>query len=375
MPDESLDVFSAGASAKVIPGATEFGQPTERRVAPVPDNLLGTTEPLLLQMAEDANGSLRAWEVQVGDVHIPGKFDAAHLRDIHAHIMQDIYPAPGATRGDERLIAQHEAKVNPEKELPLEYDTRIGSNGENITLLDVGKVNKRLDDLSSLLERENTLQGLDKQAFVGKLADYYTEYSHAAPFRAGNEHVLGVVMNQIGKEAGYVVSPAVAQHLREATDATLEAGVTSDKSRLIQVFSSVTSEAPGRGAEARRDPTQSALPLEVSAEIKKRQAEEDMGQAGAKLIGRVGGQEEERFKTSMRALIAGDSAPEHINVVRTTALKYGGQDLAAETKRIEQGAAFLDNYRRGEQQQDRQNDQAQVSPRETGRTVPNEITR
>ncbi len=376
MADNLRDVFqTTGSDPGGKESGSEPGQPTEQQVAPVPRNLLGTTEPLLLQMAEDANGSLRAWEVQVGDVNLPGKFDAAHLRDIHAHIMQDIYPKPGATRGDERLLAEQAVKADPSKTMPLEYDTRVGTNGEYITLLDAGKVNKRLDDLSGLLERENTLQGLDKKDFVAKLADYYTEYSHAAPFRAGNEHVLGVALNQIGVEAGYTVSPAAARHLREATDATLEAGVTSDKTRLIQVLDSVSTEAPGREAQARRHPTQWALPLEVSAEIKKRQAEEDLGQAGSKLAGRVGGVEGERFKESMRAIIAGDSAPEHLNVVRTAALRYAGPELAADIGRIERGTAFLDDYRRQEQQQGRLNDQQRVSPRESSRTVPSEITR
>lgn len=270
--------------ASVATGEMTTAHPSELRLAPVPANLLGTDDHLLLQMVEDANGSLRAWEVQIGDVDLPGKFDAAHLRDIHAHLMQDIYPKPGATCGDERLLAEQAVKADPSKTMPLEYDTRVGNTGEFIKLLDVGKVNKRLDDLSALLERENTLQGLNKSAFVAKLADYYTEYSHAAPFRAGSEHVLGIVLNQIGVEAGYVVSPAAAKALREVTDATLAAGVTSDKSNLIQVLSSVTTEAPGREAQARRHPTQSALPLDVSAEIQKIQAGEDSGPAGSKRV-------------------------------------------------------------------------------------------
>ena len=137
----------------------------------------------------------------------------------------------------------------------------------------------------------------------------------------------------------------------------------------------MTTEAPGREAQARRHPTQWALPLEVSAEIKKRQHEEDVAQAGSKLARRVGGLEGEQFKASMRAIIAGNYGPEQINVVRTTALKHGGPELAEETKRIERGAAFLDSYRRGEQQQERQSAQSGVSPRESGRTVPSEITR
>ena len=350
-------------------------QPGERVIAPVAVNLLNTTDPVLLQLTEEVTGTARAWEVQVGDVYLPGKFDSEHLRAIHAHLMQDIYPETGATRGDERLIAEQATNANPEKGQPLEYDSRIGTNGESITLLGAGKVNERLDELSRHLQDENGLRGLDKPAFVNKLADYYLQYSQAAPFMAGNEHVLGVVANQIGFRAGYHVDIINSQHLREATDATLVAGVTSDKSQLVQVLSGVVREAEGIGPKAARSPTLSALPLEVSAAFKKNQTEEDMAQAGSKLAGRVGGQEGERFKASMRAIIEGESAPEHINVVRTTALKHGGPELASETKRIEQGAAILDNYRRDEQRQERQSAQVGVSPRESGRTVPSEITR
>lgn len=279
MADEPLDVFGTRVPPQAVQVCAAAGptHPSELLMAPVPANLLGTDDHVLLQLAEDANGSLRAWEAQIGDVYLPGKFDAAHLRDIHAHVMQDIYPKPGATRGDEHLLAQQAVKTDPNKAMSLEYTIRIGSAGEHITLLDASKVNKRLDDLSALLERENTLQGLDKKDFVAKLANYYTEYSHAAPFRSGSEHVVGVMLNQIGVEAGYTVSPAAAKHLREAIDATLVAGVPSDKSNLIQVLSSVTTEAPGREAQARRHPTQWALPLDVCAEIRKIQADEDLG--------------------------------------------------------------------------------------------------
>ena len=261
------------AGASVIIGGPKVG---ERVIAPVPENTLGINDPLLLQMTEDVTATARAWEIQVGDVYLPGKFDAEHLREIHAHLMQDTYPETGTTRGDERLIAEQAARANPDNKMPLEYDSRIGTNGESITLLGAGKVNERLDELSRYLQDENGLRGLDKPAFVNKLADYYLQYSQAAPFTAGNEHVLGVMANQIGFRAGYHVDIISSQHLREATDATLAAGVASDKTQLVQVLSGVVREAEGIGPRAARSPTQSALPLEVSPEFKKKQTEEDV---------------------------------------------------------------------------------------------------
>lgn len=115
----------------------------ERRVAPLPENHFNTDDALLLQMLEDTNGSARTWEIMVGDVYLPGKFDVAHLRDIHAQVMQDILPTPGATRGDELLLARY-ALQHHGKPLPPEYDTQLSLEGQHIPLLRADKVNARV---------------------------------------------------------------------------------------------------------------------------------------------------------------------------------------------------------------------------------------
>lgn len=373
MPDDLKSLLEPGSGT----GSNATGESQSAgaaKVAPVPKNLLDTKSRITLQEAEDGAGSVRAWQVMVGHKYLPGEYDAAHLRDIHAHVMQDIYPGVGATRNDELLLAQLEAKQTG-KVAAEPYDARLGTNDELLALIPANQVNARLDELSADLKKDNSLRGLEKPAFVEKLTDYYLQYSKVSPFSAGNEHVLGVVFSEIGVQAGYVVQPEAAPHLREATDAILASGLGSDRSSLVQVFATVTKEADGIGPKALRDPTLSPVPHGMSPEKLKRQVEEDMVQAGIKLAGRVGGEEGERFKAGMRALAAGNSAPEHINVVRTTALAYAGKDLPGEVKRIEQGAAFLDNERRAQQQQERSLDRAGVVARDLGRTVPSEITR
>ena len=344
-------------------------------IAPIGDNLLGATSAFHLRMAEAAAGSIRVWEAMVGDVYLPGNYDAEHLRDIHAHVMQDIYPEPGATRGDERLLAEYEARTNPSKEKPIEYDTRLGANEEGITLLSAGRVNERLDELSALMVKENHLRGLEKPAFLDKLTDYYLQYSKASPFIAGNQKVLDVVFHQIGEQAGYsVVLGKDSTNLAQVTDAILAAGTSTNKGRLMQVFNAVTTESEGVGPQALRSPTLRRLPLVLSDEMKKRQTEEDMAQAGSKLIGRVGGQEEERFKAGMRALIEGNPTSEHINNVRTTAMRHTDPELALDTARIEKGAGLLDGYRRTQQQQERQLEQSRSVQRQPERSAKSELT-
>ncbi len=218
-------------------------RPVPAQPLPVPANLLGTDNRLLLQMSEDVAAGYRAWELQIGDALADGNFDAAHLRDIHAYLLQDIYAAPGATRGDEQALGTAPA---------VPGDVRLGRTGQPLTLLPPERVNDRLDALGGLLVQENYLSGLPKAQFVARLAAYHAAYSQAAPFAAGNAHVLGVVLTQIGVEAGYTVKPRASRLLNEVTHAVVAAGVNSDKTRLMAVLAAVVQEAPGREAELSR---------------------------------------------------------------------------------------------------------------------------
>ena len=277
MEDFVTSVFGTGQEP--TPSTPDRSEPSGTgKLAPLPENLLDTKCRMTLQLAEDGAGSVRAWEVMVGHVYLPGQYDAAHLRDIHAHVMKNIYPTVGATRNDELLLARHAAKTTPGKEVPAPYDVRLGTNDELIALIPADQVNARLDELSADLKKENQLRGLEKPAFVEKLTDYYLQYSKVSPFGAGNEHVLGAVFSEIGMLAGYDVRPEAAKHLREATDAILAAGLSSDRSGLVQVFSNVTREAEGVGPRAMRSPTLSAVPVPVEPEKIKRQHAEDMVQ-------------------------------------------------------------------------------------------------
>lgn len=225
-------------------------------------------------MVEDVASGMRAHELRIGYVYIPGNLTTQHLRLLHVHVMQDIYAELGATRGDELMVAQAALENKPAVKLPLEYNAREGAHGQLITLVPAGQVNQRLEEIGERLRRENYLGGLDKPAFVARLVDYHLEYSKVAPFQSGSEQVVSVVLNTIGVEAGYIVAPDAAKHLREVTDATLAAGLLSDRSRLIQVLSSVTEEEQGQEAMIRRKATQWALPAETTAGREKRVREE-----------------------------------------------------------------------------------------------------
>ncbi|HET9505656.1 MAG TPA: hypothetical protein VFO93_19080 [Hymenobacter sp.] len=262
--------FFSSLKRQQIPGDTENKarsapspekpelKPGAPRFAPIPENNYKITDAVTLQMVEDVAGGLRAHEFRVGDAYIPGKFDTVHLRAIHGYVMQDVYAAPGATRNDELLLAKLAAKDNPEAELFKDYDSRLGAGGQAITLLATGKVNERLEELSERLAEDNYLRGLEKPVFIERLATYHLEYSATWPFQSGNEHVLGFILNEVGRKAGYEVKSHKSANLREVTYSILEAGVTSDKTKLIQVLNSVTEPGQSAAAEVRRRPTLAA---------------------------------------------------------------------------------------------------------------------
>ncbi|RZJ88520.1 MAG: hypothetical protein EOO60_10975, partial [Hymenobacter sp.] len=102
----------------------ETTRPGEPRIAPVPENQLNIKNPVYLQMVEDVTGGMRAHELRIGDAYLPGDLNTQHLRQIHAYVMQDVYAEPGATRGDELMVAQAALKGKPDAKFPPEYDTR-----------------------------------------------------------------------------------------------------------------------------------------------------------------------------------------------------------------------------------------------------------
>ncbi len=261
MPVPDYRVFDNSAPT-IVP---QVSVRADYNLLPVPRNTMGITDREELTLVENVTSTVRAWELRIGDEYLPGNFDTAHLRDLHAYLMQDVYSEPGGTRQDERDIARSQAPAGPQ--LPAPADARLGANERIITLLGVDQVNALLDTLSTLLQQENMLKGLDKAQFVDRLAEYHVQYARAAPFTGGNERVLNVVLYELGQGAGYLVEPSKNPHLHEATDAILERGIDSDKSRLKAVLNDIVQEASGATAELRRRVTFRTLPIDLGAQL------------------------------------------------------------------------------------------------------------
>jgi cell filamentation protein len=123
----------------------------------------------------------RITTIEIGILEIaplPGEFNLAHLQNIHAAVFGNIYDWAGRLRTVEiRKDATEFAKV----------DALYGY---------AASVFERLDD-------ENCLRNLSREAFVERLAHYYSEINLLHPFREGNGRVLRSFIHNLAHSAGW----------------------------------------------------------------------------------------------------------------------------------------------------------------------------
>ncbi|EJW13887.1 Fic family protein [Paenibacillus alvei] len=129
----------------------------------------------MLQIFERNNTMVRA--IQLRENTIKGNFDLDHLKAIHKHLFQDVYPWAGELRA-----------TNIRKtEWFAEYRT--------------------LDSMSfntfANLKQDKYLKGLDQDMFAKKAAAYYSDINYLHPFREGNGRSIREFFSQLAKNAGH----------------------------------------------------------------------------------------------------------------------------------------------------------------------------
>jgi cell filamentation protein len=113
---------------------------------------------------------------------IKGRFDAAHLQQIHAHIFQNVYPWAGQFR-----------QVNMHRPASFPF-------------ANVQFMNKNLDGTLAKLSSENHLKGLDADAFSKRAAYYLGELNTIHPFREGNGRTQREFIRELAAEAGHQIN-------------------------------------------------------------------------------------------------------------------------------------------------------------------------
>jgi fido (protein-threonine AMPylation protein) len=218
-------------------------------------NRLGITDPQQLAQAETDSSLLRLQRLNVQGGIPGGRYDHAHLKQVHQKLFEGVYPWAGETRAD--------------REFQGHKPTYVTGFKETMTYAPYQEIEQRLNAIGEQLGRENNLKGLSEEKFAERAAYYLDQYNHTHAFRDGNGRTLQATFVQLGKEAGYQVDfaridPATLNRARDLAMVRPHAPQEAEKNlqALKAMFEQVISPAPGVEAERLRDPSQ-ARPLEA----------------------------------------------------------------------------------------------------------------
>jgi cell filamentation protein len=173
-------------------------------------NLLDTRDPEQLA-AFEANATA-ARLVELDAVPLEGRFDAKHLKSIHRHIFQDVYPWAGEFR-----------TVN------------ISKGGQLFGLADFveGAVNEVLEKLPG----EKYLKALDPQTFARRAGFYMGEINAIHPFRDGNGRAQREFIRELAVQGGWVIdwSRVTREQMMAASVESFTAGDSSGMAAIIEL--------------------------------------------------------------------------------------------------------------------------------------------
>lgn len=170
-------------------------------------NLLNIKNDDALRIAETALTTRRCAQLQISPIH--GKFDFAHLRAIHKHIFQDVYPWAGQIRNGDI------AKGNT-----------LFCLSQNISTYAEEVFSSYYQDCFSARD--------DIQAFAHVFTDHYADVNCLHPFREGNGRTQREFARELCFACGYVFNLAhVNQKNMISASASAYYGNTT---KLEQIF-------------------------------------------------------------------------------------------------------------------------------------------
>jgi cell filamentation protein len=143
-------------------------------------NFPGLANQEKLDRFEAAEGAAALVRLQASPVQ--GKFDCAHLKEIHARIFEHVYPWAGELR-----------QVNMSRSASYPFAV-------------VQFLEKNLNSTFAKLASEGNLRGLHAGAFSGRSAYYLGELNSIHPFREGNGRTQREFIRQLAAEAGHRIN-------------------------------------------------------------------------------------------------------------------------------------------------------------------------
>ena len=240
-------------------------------------NRLGITDPQQLAQAETDSSLLRLQRLNMQGGIPGGRYDHAHLKQVHEKLFEGVYQWAGETRAD--------------REFQGHKPTYVTGFKETMTYAPYQEIAPRLNAIGEQLGKENNLKGLSEEKFAERAAYYLDQYNHTHAFRDGNGRTLQATFVQLGQEAGYQVDfaridPATLNRARDLAmvrpHAPQEAG--KNLQPLKAMFQQVISPAPGLEAEKLRDPSQARPVAALSPEMKAMDARRELVVTGYRVM-------------------------------------------------------------------------------------------
>jgi len=123
---------------------------------------------------------------------VVGTFDAAHLREVHRRIFQDLpHHNPGEYRSDAPSHGK-ERRLESEPIFPHRVEYALRS-----------EVDARLGAVLDELRGGETLKGLSTPDFAVAMAKLYGDLDHLHPFKEGNSRTLRTFTKQLAEHTGH----------------------------------------------------------------------------------------------------------------------------------------------------------------------------
>lgn len=142
--------------------------------------------------ADNREGLLSANRIaELEEDPVKGRFDAAHLKEIHRRIFQDM---PEHTPGEYRPTSSVHMKARSLEDTAHRYYVHYAPREE---------VEAGVDHTLSKLGGPAALRGLNAEQFSGKMAQLYGDLDHLHPFKEGNSRTLRAFTSQLAREAGF----------------------------------------------------------------------------------------------------------------------------------------------------------------------------
>jgi cell filamentation protein len=150
--------------------------------------------------------------LELEDAPIRGKFDIAHLRSIHKHIFQDVFPWAGDFR-----------------EVTTSRTNSFGFPPPQFLV-------PSLETIFAALKAENHLKGLTADAFALRAGHYLGEINAVHPFREGNGRAQREFIRTLARNAGHRLTWAglTPEENNEASRVSYATGDSSGLAALIR---------------------------------------------------------------------------------------------------------------------------------------------